>query len=92
MVLGCDHAGCGCYFGIAVCKCEQKTITIKRPTVNAFGTYAYQSGSQGLLNVHQVLMTMTEDSQQYAQFILEYQKAIEELSAIEKQMLENFLQ
>ena len=94
---GCTgQYACGCYFGIATCKCEANstgTATTKKvlaESISNFAVYAMNSGSQGLIDVANTLGTLNEEN--YDLVVAAFKTQVEHLSEGDRELFSVYLE
>lgn len=89
---------CGCYFGIAVCKCEKNsggggsstTTKMFDLQIQEFQEYAYAMSADGLINLSLILKGI--NSGNYESSVELYKAAVESLNDNELKLLNTFLE
>jgi len=88
---GCDgQYACGCYFGIATCKCEENKKVIKKvDKIAEFSAYATQINAPGLIGIATLLQSM--DVNNYDAFMDSYRIAVTNLSDHDRSLLDSYV-
>jgi len=90
-IVACDgQYVCGCYFGIATCKCEENKKVIKKvDKIAEFSAYATQINAPGLIGIATLLQSM--DVNNYDAFMDSYRIAVTNLSDHDRSLLDSYV-
>lgn len=96
LVTGCSGpAACGCYFGLALCKCDEvgstksTKLTLNPETMREFQVYAISSGNTSLINLSNLLFSITIEN--YDEKFNYYKSEVENLDETSLSLLKSFL-
>src|SRR5690606_11034869 len=95
-ITGCSGpAACGCYFGLATCKCDEggttkpHSVALNQDNIRAFQTYAISSGDLNLISISGLLLSITLEN--YEAKLAEYRNFIENLEDSSLDLLKGYL-